>query len=517
MHLPKCLTRASVLDKVAPLVVHRQPTYKRAVILYGDKTGWTGYVAAATLFGVAIYMKLDASSSNVEFKSSDDHWWMNPNIEKRGQYALSKELGRGGFSIVRLAIDTKTKQTLAAKIFDSKSSSMESIQAEINILRHLGTHPNIVSLRDVLYLENETIMLTDLVEGGELFDFIVNMGSVSEQDAAHLLHDVCLALDYVHSRGVCHCDLKPENVLLSDQSTKANVKIADFGSSRRQQKGEKIVDHFPNGTVAYWAPEIVSLQPQDFSVDMWAFGVLAYITLTGVHPFDPRGDKSDAEIVKEIAHGNYDVENKWYTSLTAGAKDFLTTTYRPNQARLQQLRANILAVVMGVNHAKLGITDDSDEKHLTSCGNATVNKDTFKETFALFDKDESGCIDRDELKGMLQALGQQLSSSEIDSIMRQADTDGDGRIQFTEFVSMMNQRLLRRGELSNGDLKTAFNIFDVNHDGHITSSELKHILHILGNKHMSIEEVYKIIQAADSNDDGKIDFDEFCALMQHQK
>ncbi|KAF4133853.1 EF-hand domain pair [Phytophthora infestans] len=286
---------------------------------------------------------------------------------------------------------------------------------------------------------------------------------------------------------------------------------------------------------------------------MWAFGVLAYITLTGVHPYDPRGDKSDAEIVKEIANGNYDVENKWYKNLTAEAKDFLTrlldsdpakrltakqalqhswlsgitTSAEPldscytqrlqSYQRLQQLRANILAVVMGVQHAKLGKTSDADEKRLTSRRTATVNMDMFKETFSLFDKDESGCIDQEELKGMLLALGQQLSSSEIDEIMHQADTDGDGKISFTEFVSMMNDRLFRRGDLTTGDLKAAFDTFDVNHDGFISSSELEHILHVLGNKHINNEETCKIIQAADKNEDGKIDYDEFCALMQQQQ
>eukprot|EP00644_Phytophthora_capsici_P014908 jgi/Phyca11/126856/e_gw1.65.57.1 len=137
----------------------------------------------------------------------------------------------------------------------------------------------------------------------------------------------------------------------------------------------------------------------------------------------------------------------------------------------------------------------------------------FKETFALFDKDESGCIDRKELKDMLLALGQQLSSSEIDEIMRQADVDGDGKISFTEFVSMMNQRLFH---LTTGDLKAAFDTFDVNHDGFITSAELEHILHVLGNKHISNEETCKIIQAADKNEDGKIDYEEFCTLMQQQ-
>lgn len=139
------------------------------------------------------------------------------------------------------------------------------------------------------------------------------------------------------------------------------------------------------------------------------------------------------------------MENKWFRSLSADAKDFLTrlldsdpskrltakqalqhpwlsgitspedpldsghTQRLQSYQRLQQLRANILAVIMGVQHAKLGDSPDANEKRLVSHRTSTVNMDMFKETFALFDKDESGCIDRDELRGMLLALGQQLS------------------------------------------------------------------------------------------------------------
>jgi serine/threonine protein kinase len=66
----------------------------------------------------------------------------------------------------------------------------------------LGKHRNIVGLHDVLFLKDETIMLMDIVEGGELFDYIVDMGSISERDASRLLFDVCSGIEYIHSMGV---------------------------------------------------------------------------------------------------------------------------------------------------------------------------------------------------------------------------------------------------------------------------------------------------------------------------
>ncbi|KAG7400853.1 hypothetical protein PHYBOEH_004064 [Phytophthora boehmeriae] len=544
------VTTTSTRSKVPP------PAPPVEATSYGNGTAWVGIwwtLAAAGLVAMSFRRTQEDAKCG---DASGDAWWKGTKMDQRGHYTLLKEIGRGGFSVVRLAIDMNTDEMLAAKIFDPKSASMDAINAEIDILRHLGSHQNIVSLHEVLRFKNETIMLTDLVKGGELFDYIVDLGSLSEKDAAHLLRDVCRALDYVHSRGVCHRDMKPENVLLSDRSADANIKVADFGLSRRQQQGEKFVEKFPSGTIAYWAPEIILHRPQDFGVDMWAFGVLAYITLTGVHPFDPRGDKSDAEIVKEIAKGKYDVANKWYRNLSSDAKDFLTQLLHSDPSkrmtakqalqhswlkgqttstdpldsghgqrlqsyqRLQQLRANILTVIMGVQYAKFrerGDTGGGDEKpKFAFRRTSTVNMDMFKEAFTLFDKDESGSIDRDELRSMMLALGQQLSSSEIDGIMKVADVDGDGKVSFTEFVSMMNERLFRRGDLTSDDLKAAFDTFDANRDGYISSNELEHILHVLGNKRISRDDIGKIIQAADKNDDGKIDYDEFCDLMQQQ-
>ncbi len=69
------------------------------------------------------------------------------------------------------------QKLVAAKIFDQKHSYRKEIQAEVDVLKLLGQHENIVSLRDILYLKEETIMVTDLVEGGELFDYIVEMVS----------------------------------------------------------------------------------------------------------------------------------------------------------------------------------------------------------------------------------------------------------------------------------------------------------------------------------------------------
>lgn len=125
--------------------------------------------------------------------------------------------------------------------------------------------------------------------------------------------------------------------------------------------------------------------------------------------------------------------------------------------RLQKLRANILTVIMSLprDHSN----DDANNDIPTAVLRMnTMNMDMFREAFALFDKDESGDIDKSELSNLLVALGQHVSSKDINAMMHEADIDGDGKISFLEFVSLMNKRLFQRGQLRDADLQAAFNV-----------------------------------------------------------
>ncbi|KDO31983.1 CAMK protein kinase [Saprolegnia parasitica CBS 223.65] len=471
----------------------------------------------------------------------------NESINDR--YAVGKQLGVGGFSVVKAARDKTTGADVAAKFFDMKSASIDEIEAEIAMLRSIGQHANIVSLRDVIYEPTRIIMIMDLVRGGELFDYIVEKGSMTEADASRILRDVCLALDHLHHRGVCHRDLKPENLLLTDTSSHPGIKIADFGLSRRQQMGQSIVEDCPTGTMVYWAPEIIKRAPQDVGVDMWAFGVLLYITLTGIHPFDPKGNASDAQILALAAKGAYDTGNPWYSNLSAPAKDLIAhlleldpkRRYTAAQAlahpwmlhrdgttplsdgltsrlqayrRLQKLRANILTVILSQTKLNVASLPLSSPSRLLVRRARTANIDMYMEVFLVFDKDGNGFVSRSELGAALQSLGQRLTEREIDAIMGMADVDGDGGISFDEFVSMMNSSLFKWGAVDETDMHVAFEIFDTNHDGFISADELAYVVSLFGNATpMSEAEVLDLMRAIDANGDGKIDYTEFAALM----
>ena len=356
-------------------------------------------------------------------------------FEKR--FSMSKKLAIGGFSKVYLATDRERDQQVALKFFDLKSSRPEILN-ELEIHQRLQPHRHIVHLLDCVQDPTNTAMVLEFVRGGELFDYIVKQGSFSEAQASSLLRQICVALSFMHDRGVTHRDIKPENVLLSEASKDAVVKLADFGLSRIQYPGEKLIVSRHEGTWAYWAPEIIKRKPQDSAVDMWAFGLLVYILLTGYHPFDPSGNGTNAQVLTRISNGQYDTAAV-YQELSESAKDLIAhllekdpnKRYTAKQAlnhpwlrglapvesqlpqghrerlqgylRLQELRAHIFAVMISVAKDVAPTTTSAIQRALTSYS------DVLEDTFRLFDKDNSGFISEDELARVFESLGHRLS------------------------------------------------------------------------------------------------------------
>jgi calmodulin len=142
-----------------------------------------------------------------------------------------------------------------------------------------------------------------------------------------------------------------------------------------------------------------------------------------------------------------------------------------------------------------------------------------KHAFDLFDRNGDGYISVQELATVFQSLGQSLTTTELQLLLQDIDTDGDGRIDFSEFVTMMmsnNKQDKAQEENSNSELTETFRIFDRNGDGKISRAELKQALQNLGqtpNDH----ELGLMMRAADLNGDGFIDFSEFCQLFTKQQ
>lgn len=178
--------------------------------------------------------------------------------------------------------------------------------------------PLFCSLYEVFEEENEFYIITELVEGGELFDRIVSKSHYSEGEARDLVKIFLETMAYMHESNVVHRDLKPENLLLTSAEDNADLKIADFGFAK------KITELLPNetacGTPGYVAPEILRGDPYGAEVDIWSMGVIIYVLLAGYPPFY---DEDQKKLFKKIKEGKYYFHDDYWSAVSPEAMDLI--------------------------------------------------------------------------------------------------------------------------------------------------------------------------------------------------
>ncbi|KAI9195397.1 hypothetical protein LWI28_014472 [Acer negundo] len=201
-------------------------------------------------------------------------------------YRVGKELGRGEFGITHQCFHIESGETYACKMIAKQKLrteiDVEDVRREVEIMRRLPKHPNIVSYKEA-YEDKEAIYLVmELCEGGELFDRIVARGHYTERAAARVARTILEIVKVCHDNGVIHRDLKPENFLFADTTENSPLKAIDFGLSIFFENGQRFNEIV--GSPYYMAPEVLrrNYGPE---VDVWSAGIILYILLCGVPPF----------------------------------------------------------------------------------------------------------------------------------------------------------------------------------------------------------------------------------------
>ena len=206
------------------------------------------------------------------------------------RYRIEQEIGRGGMGIVYRATDRLLGQPVALKRvlttpkdlqFASKSDSVDqrfALAQEFQTLASLW-HPNIISVLDYGFdTERQPYFTMDLLYNPlRITDYCAN---IDRSQRILVLGQILQALKYLHRRGVLHRDLKPGNILVSND----HIKVLDFGlavTGNQNQKGSSTT----SGTIAYMAPEIILGEPATEISDLYSIGVIAYELFTGRHPF----------------------------------------------------------------------------------------------------------------------------------------------------------------------------------------------------------------------------------------
>jgi len=431
-----------------------------------------------------------------------------------------KKLGEGSYGCVALGRHRATGVPRAIKkISKAQVKDLKALRQEIAMMKMLD-HPNIIRLFETFEDRSHIFLVMELCEGGELFDRIVEAGHFSESDAAHVVRDMLRAVFYMHEQEVVHRDLKPENFLLQSTGPLAGnlLKLIDFGTAREAMKSTVLTTKI--GTPFYISPQVVKGK-YDRTCDLWSVGAIMYTLLCGRPPFN---GTSDAEIMTKVRSGRLTFkEAQWqYTSDEAKflCRQLMRMSPRERMSADMALGSEWIRD-MAPKGPDLHIDNLFVERWRSYKGQNRLRKAALhiiagqlndgqtkklRETFIALDADGNGLLTLSELKEGLEKAGLHRTESEIHDFVNALDADGSGVIDYTEFVAAS---LDGSGAIDEDVCFTAFNLFDRDGDGEISMREITDVLYH-GRTRASSED---LMCEVDTNNDGKIDFQEFMDMM----
>ncbi len=205
-------------------------------------------------------------------------------ITKVGQYDILYEIDSGGMGKVFYGRDEDLERPVAIKMLSPELFANEDMQLkfiqEAKTIAKLD-HPNIIKIYNIEFLEKNVFLIMEYVKGNTLSKILSSKRILTVSRALKILSPLANALAYAHSKGIIHLDIKPSNIMITDENV---LKLMDFGISHDKEKADSKAPE-GLGTPKYMAPELFTKDDIDHRTDIYAFGVLAYEMLTGNAPF----------------------------------------------------------------------------------------------------------------------------------------------------------------------------------------------------------------------------------------
>ncbi|XP_024401417.1 calcium-dependent protein kinase 26 [Physcomitrium patens] len=440
----------------------------------------------------------------------------------RDLYTLGKKLGQGQFGTTYLCIEKATSKEYACKSIAKRKliskEDVEDVRRELQIMHHLSGHPNIVMIKGAYEDPASVHLVMELCAGGELFDRIIQRGHYSEAKAAILIRTIVGVVETCHSLGVMHRDLKPENFLFSSTKEDAALKTTDFGLSVFFKPGEIFRDVV--GSPYYVAPEVLrkNYGPE---ADVWSAGVILYILLCGVPPF---WAETEQGIFEQVLKSELDFATDPWPKISDSAKDLIRKMLNPEASK--RMKAHHVLCHPWI--CEDGVAPDrpidsavqSRLKHFSAMNKLkkiairviaeSLSEEEIaglKEMFKMMDADNSGSISYEELKEGLKKVGSILKEEDMRQLMDAADVDGNGTIDYGEFLAAtLHLNKIERDE----NMLAAFSYLDKDKSGYLTVDEVQHALAEFRMGDLSVDE---LLREVDQNNDGRIDYAEFVAMM----
>ena len=431
-------------------------------------------------------------------------------------YKFIKEIGHGSYGHVYRCQSISTGNVYACKMFDKKYiKNKKRLKTEIDLLRATD-HPNIIKLYEIFEDKYHLYLIMEECSGGELFTRLEMNAKrnklYTEKDAAKIMKQILEAINYLHYHGVCHRDVKPENILFSSMEENSQLKLIDFGLSKVVKTTDDVIKG-EIGTLYYMAPEVI-LSNYNEKCDVWSCGVILYIMLSGNPPFF---DNNKEKLKEKICNLEYNFNLPIFSKISEDAKDLLKQIFVSNENRptisdvlnstwvkenapnsssesfnidwghiqkysklnlVQKSVINFRAFHMNTNEAQefidtFKLIDENSDGVLTleeikngikHCKlKVNLNEDTIEKLFNDMDLDKNGLVNYTEFLSALMDYEKNIKKEHLIECFKNYDADGSGKIDFIEFCNILSPQ----NEDEKKELKDLYNRFDIDRDGEI--------------------------------------------------
>jgi len=404
-------------------------------------------------------------------------------------YSLGNRLGAGTFGEVHLAKHTTLQTPRVIKSIEKSALDLaaEQVASEIDTLASLD-HPHIIRIFEAFEAESRYHIVMDYAEGGDLSDAIRQAEdhntTLPERWSRLVAQQTASALEYMHSQGVIHCDLKPQNtmllrpfVLAEAKTARPHTLVVDFGISELVEGRQNIGNL--KGSPSYLAPEGFEGKLSTHS-DMWALGAMIYELSLGKRPFQPA--PTLFVLYTQVSNNHPPMEG-----LSEGAREVVSALMRKDPKERPSARDCFKFAWFseaGLDPATPPSTRERFEG-LQSCssfyrttmmyvaaGLGMSDLCDLGATFQDMDTSKTGTLSVQELEAGLAKMGIQREPATIRRIF---DMDQDGKVDYSEFVAGALRLEQLETPMAEKLLRYAFEVIDADDDGHIDMDELRNM------------------------------------------
>lgn len=385
-------------------------------------------------------------------------------------YNFIKVLGYGQFGTVREA--SRLFQNGLERKFAIKSISKDKVCKKFNLLKRelellsIIDHPNIVKLHEIYEDEKYLHLVLDLCKGGDLYDYILNKGKLTEKEVMMIMKKSFSAINHLHTVSICHRDLKPDNFMFVTKDPDSEVKLVDFGMSVKF--GDEQM-HTIVGTPYYLAPEVY-MGNYGKECDNWSLGVVMYFLLSGKQPFS---GSNINELLANILKCNYTFDDRNWKDVSEDAKDLIRKLLVvdpkdrisiSNSLRHKWFNQHTTTAPVNLeifNSLKTFKAHGKLWNEMMKVFIRNLSEDEIKDldvAFRAIDTEHTGFITADNIEKAMLRSGYPVIADEIHKLINLIDYLGNGKLNYTQFLIVTADR---KSIFDEESLWSAFKYFDI--------------------------------------------------------